>query len=916
MNKLHYHVISNTHWDREWRYPFQVYRMELVKMMDRLLSILENRPEYRAFFLDSQTVVIEDYLEIRPEMEDRLRAMVQNDRLQIGPWYTLPDQWCCPGEALVRNLLMGKKVGSRFGPVSRIGYTPFSNGQISQLPQIYNGFGIDNVFFYRGIGKHVAPPEFIWEGPDGSRLLSFRFGDYARYNYYYLVYRPGLLGRFLDERDYKWNPEEIPYRVAGQCFQDRQYGWMNRKLSVHPENLERALSEARSNTEPDTNTPHLLYMMGHDHSFPSEEELDLIEACRDRLDPEREKILHSSLADYLEAFRKEAKNLELLKGEMRHTNKEGLWTNLMAEILSTRLYLKQENARVNNKVLYGSEPLAAMAFLAGTPYPAPFFKLAWKKILVNQAHDAVGGCSVDPVHTEMEARWSEVEALSDEICRNSMRDLASRIDASSISPEHLQLTVFNTLPFPRSELCRFIVDLPTQNPNESFSLETLEGSPVPCQLLSRETYTPTIEGPLELSMPFQVQRFHVACLMGDLPELGYRVFRIKPGGSLLESGEGIVKSERELENEFLKVRVNDNGTLRITDKQNGRVMDNLCFFEDEAEFGDPWNRVDPAKDSPILSLDCNATFRIIHEGPLEGTIRIEIRFPVPAEKGPDGMRSIRVVELPVSMDLTLRKNSPLLEVNVSLDNRARDHRLRVIFPSGIKEAKHSFAGGQFDVLRRPIRLPGSEGWKEPPYPTHPMWDFVDVSDGQNGLAVISSGLIEYEVKDDPERSIAVTLVRAFGKFVFGRPTPGSQCPGLQKYRFTLYPHAGFWSDADILREKSRHIAPLQALESAPTKGDLPPEGSFLRVSPPSVAFSGIKESEDGEGLVVRLWNPLEEALDLVVKAGFPIKEARLLSLEETALEVLEPGGDGALHFPAPPKKIITLGIKLGSSTIP
>jgi alpha-mannosidase len=61
-----FHVISNTHWDREWRYPYQKNRQMLVKMMDNLLDILENEPDYKAFHLDSQSVVLTDYLEIRP----------------------------------------------------------------------------------------------------------------------------------------------------------------------------------------------------------------------------------------------------------------------------------------------------------------------------------------------------------------------------------------------------------------------------------------------------------------------------------------------------------------------------------------------------------------------------------------------------------------------------------------------------------------------------------------------------------------------------------------------------------------------------------------------------------------------------------------------------------------------------------
>jgi len=911
MKSWHYHVISNTHWDREWRYPFQVYRVGLVSMMDSLLLILEQNQDYRVFFLDSQTVILEDYLEIRPENKKRIAKMVRADRLQIGPWYTLPDQWCCPGEALVRNLLMGHRVARSFGPVSKLGYTPFSNGQISQLPQIYNGFGIDSCFFYRGVGKHVAKPEFLWEGADGSRVFAFRFGDYARYNYYYLVYRPGLLGRSIRDRDYVWNPEEIPFHVASDTFQDRQYGWMNQKLFVHEEKMEGALEDVKKFTKPDTATGHLLFMMGHDHSFALDAEVDLIKALQKHLDP-GEELIHSSLKDYMDAFRKEAKDLEILKGEMRHTNRIGLWTNLFAQILSCRTYIKQQNAQVNAKVLYGAEPLAALAWITGSEYPAPFFEIAWKKLLVNQAHDAVGGCSADPVHREMQARWSEVEALSDEISRNAMRDLALRIDGSSISPHNLQITVFNPLPYMRSVIARFILDIPGADPNTTFVIENIKGARVPFQILSRESATPSIEGEYELSMPFPVQRFHTCLYLEHIPEMGYEVFVIKPGEKPSDTQASLVLSNWDMENEFLKIHVNDNGTFRIADKRSGRIMNKLCFYEDEGELGDPWNNMAPDNETPVRSLDVQAHCSILHSGHLQGTLKIEFNLPIPSKVLNDKTRSGDLADIPIELFITLKKHSPLVEIEIELDNRAENHRLRVLFPSGLTRAEYSYADGQFDVLKRPIKLPDPAGWKEPPYPTHPLWNFVDVSDGEQGLAVINNGLIEYEVRDDTDRTICITLLRTFGAFVYGRPTPEAQCLGKHRYALGILPHKGYWHDTDIFARVADMVAPLQALESAPTKGSLPSSCSFLRVSP-SLVFSGVKQGEDGKSLVIRLWNPLDRDQEVFLESCIPLEKVRLLTLAEKPIRKLKILENKKVAFSAGGKKIVTLGIHFGPS---
>lgn len=920
--RLRCHVISNTHWDREWRYPFQAYRMDLVDLMDRLLDILETRKGYRAFFLDSQTVILEDYLEIRPENGGRIQRLVEADKLQIGPWYTLPDEWGCPGEALVRNLLIGHRVGKRFGPIQKVGYTPFSNGQISQLPQLYQGFGIDSCFFYRGVGKHVAKQEFLWESPDGSRVYGFRFGDYARYNYYYLFYRPGLLGRGLTERVYEWSPADVPWRVANEQSQDRQYGWLNQKLRVHEDRLDEAVRETREKSVEGTSTSQILYMMGHDHSFAAAEEIDLIEAAQAHLDPAKEELIHGALNDYMDAFRQEAARagLDTLRGEMRHTNKIGLWTNLMAMILSTRLYLKQQNARVNDKVLFRAEPLAAFAWLTGSEYPARFLEIVWKKLLVNQAHDAVGGCSVDRVHEEMLARWGEVDTIADELIRRSMRDVAGRIDGSKIDPRDLQLTVFNTLPHSRSGVAEFIIDLPagssanpaggsTSNPDASFSLETVDGKKVPVQILSDESYTATIEGGYELPMPFAVRRLHVAARIADAPALGYEALVVRPGRKPNTGGRSIVVSERELENECLRVRVNDNGTFCLTDKRSGRVADGLGHFEDTSECGDPWNRVVAENDKPILSLNRKAKIVVEENGPLIGSLGVSLSLSVPAARGEGKNRSKTQVEIPIAIRVALRKGSPVCEATVRLTNTAKDHRLRILFPTDIQKAEYATAESQFDVIERPIRLPDPTGWKEPPYPTNPMWNFVDVSDGKHGFAVLNDGLIEYEAVDDKPRTLAITLIRAFGKFVFDRPTPGSQCLGEQVYRFALAPHAGDWEAGALFEKKLDFLVPFQAILSAPTRGDRPARAEFLSLSPEGCVFSGVKQGEDGKTAVVRFWNPSDRDREVTLTTERRIGSAEELTLEEKPVRRLTVEGGRSVRIAAGKKRIVTVGVR-------
>lgn len=103
------HVISHTHWDREWYQTFQGYRKRLVAIIDELIEQMEKDEKFRFFHLDGQTIVLEDYLRIKPENEVRLRKLIEDGRLIIGPWYVMPDGFLVSGESLVRNLLRGMK---------------------------------------------------------------------------------------------------------------------------------------------------------------------------------------------------------------------------------------------------------------------------------------------------------------------------------------------------------------------------------------------------------------------------------------------------------------------------------------------------------------------------------------------------------------------------------------------------------------------------------------------------------------------------------------------------------------------------------------------------------------------------------------------------------------------------------------
>jgi len=173
-----FHLISNTHWDREWYMSFESFRLRLLKLFDRLLAVMGRDETYRSFLLDGQFSALEDYLELRPEREPEIRSLIAAGRLEVGPWYTQPHETMAGGEALIRNLALGIRECRRFGEEMKISYNIDQFGHVSQLPQILRGFGIDKAIGWRGVPLD-APAAFRWIGADGSAVTFFSNNGYG-----------------------------------------------------------------------------------------------------------------------------------------------------------------------------------------------------------------------------------------------------------------------------------------------------------------------------------------------------------------------------------------------------------------------------------------------------------------------------------------------------------------------------------------------------------------------------------------------------------------------------------------------------------------------------------------------------------------------------------------------------------------
>jgi alpha-mannosidase len=458
------HLVSHTHWDREWYLTFQQFRLKLVHLVDGLFDILDHDKDFKHFMLDGQTIVLDDYLLMRPENEEKLRRYIKNGRILIGPWHILPDEFLVSPEATIRNLLQGERTCRKFGPKMMVGYIPDPFGHIGQMPQILRGFGIETACLQRGLADE--PCEFWWEAPDGSRV----FMAYLR----------------------------------------NGYGNAAMLNASEPERFTAQVREARDALAPYSASDHLLLMYGTDHMEPPPETSRAIAYTNGKLDGDV--LIHSTLPAYLAAVQSQIVNrtsqIVNRKGELRQCKR----SHLLPGVLSARVWIKQRNRACETLLEKWAEPFSTFARLhvetlersnvptfkrpnvptskranvqtfkrpnVPTFQPANVIREGWRLLMECHPHDSICGCSIDQVHDEMKVRFDQVDQIGEEITKQSLAALAASINSQSeiVNPKSA-IVVFNPTAGPRTDLVTARAEAAG-----AFELVDEQGEVIPHQLL-------------------------------------------------------------------------------------------------------------------------------------------------------------------------------------------------------------------------------------------------------------------------------------------------------------------------------------------------------------------------------------------------------------------------------------------------
>jgi mannosylglycerate hydrolase len=739
-------IVPHTHWDREWYKSYQDFRLALVELIDTLVPLLESDASYPYFMLDGQMAVVDDYLEVRPQQEERLRALAAAGRVSMGPWYILMDEFLSSGETMVRNLQMGLVRGAAFGGTMDVGYLPDMFGHIAQMPQILRLAGFRDAVVWRGVPSQVTKNAFDWEAPDGSSVRA----------------------------------EYLPVGYGNGA--------------ALPDDAKALVRRTRDNIDEvaDFLIDDVLIMNGSDHLMPQPQLGRVVAEANDLQDELHFEV--TSLSRYFAHAHREG--LERVQGELR----SGFRSNMLMGVTSNRVDVKRAGSAAERELEWRAEPLAAL-FQPAAAYPDRLLELAWLEMVRNSAHDSICACSVEDVVDAVLHRYAEARTiaagLADRAVKAFTRSLAQPgsyvlnpsararagvvelvVPADGPAPDSVQVlsertglpgtmvldadtvrTVLGMLQGPRISDDAWVHDIKIEDTEEGIdvtvSVGTEEKANVPIAEAKQDVFTRLGARPdavVRVSMD-QPSTRRIAARTAEVPGYGWCPFEPAALAHPVDASDDptVVLTNGLVRVEFDPV----DGTFALDGVRGyGRLVDG-------GDLGDSYNYSPPRQDS-LVDSPVSVVVALTERGPVRARVRVTATYEWPDHVDGSSQARVGSHRVDVDTDVELRADERVVRVTTSFVNPSGDHRLRVHLPLP-EPAAQSHAESAFAVVTRGLTAEGRAD--EFGLPTAPAHRFVTAG----RLTVAHEGVTEYELIDiepgpagDAARTMALTVLRSTG----------------------------------------------------------------------------------------------------------------------------------------------------------
>ena len=878
MNKKYdFPIIPHTHWDREWYFTTSRSKIYSLNHFKEIFDVLENNKNFSHFLLDAQLSIIDDYLEFHPYDEDRIKKLVREGKLIIGPWYTQTDQMVISGESIIRNLYYGIERAKDFGAYMKTGYMPDSFGQSAQMPQLLNGFNIKYNTFKRGLGdSHYPKNEFYWESPDGSRVFNMYLDRYGNFVY------------FTSETD----------------------------------SLNNLMAKLKEETDRRSLIGTLTLYNGEDQR-PIRKNLPEIIEKLNKLNPDSNFYI-STIDNVMEKAENNGFQYDTVKGEMT----SGQFSRVHKSIYSTRADLKIKNNKNENLIVNILEPLSSIAYKSGFEYENKVFEKAWKLMAENAAHDSIGMCNSDETNNSIEYRNDTVKSLMDNLNDLKMREIGSAIPEKDI----FQFQVYNFLPYRRSGVLKTEIFTPFTDveiydtDGNIYKTKVLKTGKLEERIKNKmksEVGFNTNDNPRWIKENAEIYKTELLIYLKDMLPLGYRTLFMRKK-ELVDKVYECITEVNEIENEILNVRVQENGSIIIKDKKNNLKKESFLIFEDSGDAGDTYDYSEPYNDRILTSENSEIKIFETEKNSLLNKIKYSVKMNIPhnltsREQEQDN------IQIEFFVTLSLEKDSSLLKVDIEVENKAVEHRVRVLFKTGI-ESVESIADQQFGTIRRPVYLSEVEnwrknGWNEKPRTIEPMQSFVSLANEHENVSIITDCVREYQIIGKKLDTIALTLFRStpeMGKAELkDRPgrasgmanweTPDAQLLKNLKFNFAIFIGKEGYSASKISNMSKEYLTPFYYYQAAEFKNvdifflmnkpeiqNVPFDFSMFSSENRNCVLSTVKKAEKEDALIIRIYNPDDrKCADFYMTCNDDVEDISLVKFdEETVMDNVEFSFDG------------------------
>ena len=742
-NKIVVHLVASAHWDREWYLPFSRYQVKLVRLMDKVISLLETE-KYPFYILDGQTAMIEDYLEVKPQRRPVLKKLISEGKLVIGPWYTVPDTFIPCGESLWKNMGLGEKVKAEFDGKGEVGYTPDAFGLNSQIAQLFRAFGYPYAMYTRGARLQNEEDSGVKNdvtlySPDGSKVLA----QYDKYSLGNGLVVPNIWRNFA-------------------------------RLKVEKKDALRCADWVLDYQSKKTTARNRLWICGIDHLEPREDLGEIAVLLNKEIEGVTFKI--SSMDVFFKELEKEGLAENLACGEQRGLYKKHFE---LGNTLSSRMDVKLLNREAENLLFGYAEGLDIQ------PQPqSDFDRLdrdsvldnAYKHLIRSHAHDSICTCGVDEMCSDVKNRLRWAKEAGEEVLKEDLQAIGSSLQKGLSDGEIL---VYNPLPYPRSGVVEGKLSIPYEVTGNCICDE--EGKEIP-DSYATVLFHKRIDIETSKYVRFEeieqdqtrVQRMTVSEAQDmqtgvyyrfyaeNIPPMGFRRYVLgkKKNADTKNAPQG-----NFIENEYVLLEVNDDGSVTVKDKKTGVTLANTHTPVCDIDLGDTYTYANPnetASSMPhavkICGKTCNA---LIQE------LSVEYLLHIPCSQN----------EIRVGITYRLEKHDTKVKVLARIENKGENFRLRMLMRT--QDVKNYVASDTpFDLVKRPIYQ------KADLTPlnimTMPCRNLVLIPTEQYDLAVYSASFHEYESwKEGNDGVTAFTLLRSVSQvYNTGLPTKDERVLGV------------------------------------------------------------------------------------------------------------------------------------------